>query len=285
MPEEVERLATESWDKRHVTIHHQLVSFTGTVTVEAELDIADALDFETAVAAGAEERAALGSSESLDVRRAQAVGDVARRQLALDLGHTDRASSPRRVKPRQVTMYVHLSQAAVRGPQGTDPVAGLERGDALITAEQVRTWCGHPDAQVVVRPVIDLFECTRTASDQVTGAIAEQVALRDRTCVFPWCTRPARRCHPDDAANREEPSCDGDHVVERARGGPRCSCNIAALCRRHHRLKTHSPWNYLVLHPGTYLWTSPHGYQFLRDDTGTSDISADRPRTVGPPDT
>src|SRR5215813_13305337 len=36
MPEEVERLAHESWDKRHVTIHDQLVSFTGTMVVEAE---------------------------------------------------------------------------------------------------------------------------------------------------------------------------------------------------------------------------------------------------------
>jgi hypothetical protein len=43
-------------------------------------------------------------------------------------------------------------------------------------------------------------------------------------------------------------------------------------------LKTHSPWTYLVLDPGRYLWTSPHGYQFLRDPTGTQDISTDRPR-------
>src|SRR5262249_38249507 len=38
MPDEVERLAAESWDKRHVTVHDQLVSFTGTMLVEAELD-------------------------------------------------------------------------------------------------------------------------------------------------------------------------------------------------------------------------------------------------------
>jgi hypothetical protein len=69
-------------------------------------------------------------------------------------------------------------------------------------------------------------------------------------------------------------------VVARARGGPTCSCNIAALCRRHHRLKTHSPWGYLVLDPGTYLWTSPHGYQFLRDQTGTLDVSRDRPHPL-----
>src|SRR3954453_4271226 len=80
MPHEVERLAAQSWDKRHVTVYEQLVSFTGTMTVAAELDIADALDLEAAVTAGAQQRAAMGSTEPLDVRRAQAVGDLARGQ-------------------------------------------------------------------------------------------------------------------------------------------------------------------------------------------------------------
>jgi hypothetical protein len=41
-------------------------------------------------------------------------------------------------------------------------------------------------------------------------------------------------------------------------------------------LKTHGGWRYYVLDPGTYVWTSPHGYQYLRDHTGTLDISHDR---------
>ncbi|HEY3529566.1 MAG TPA: DUF222 domain-containing protein [Nocardioides sp.] len=302
MPEQVQRLAEASWDKRHVTVYDQLVSFTGTMSLDAELDIADALDLEAALTAGAAARAALGSVESLDVRRAQAVGDLARRQLALDLNstHDDNDDDHRRsddtptraVKPRQVVMYVHLSEAAIHGQGGEDPVARLERGNSLISVDQVRRWCGHPDAEVVVRPVIDLDSCVE--SDRVTEAIAEQVTLRDRSCVFPWCTRPARRCqaHPGDSQGRP---CDRDHVIPRARNGPTCTCNIAALCRRHHRLKTHSPWTYLVLDPGTYLWTSPHGYQFLRDLDGTHDVSTDlstgrpRPRLrlelSDPPDT
>jgi hypothetical protein len=50
------------------------------------------------------------------------------------------------------------------------------------------------------------------------------------------------------------------------------------LCRRHHRAKTFTGWHYERLGDGTYLWTSPHGYQFLRDPTGTLDVSSDRPR-------
>ena len=72
-------------DARHVTIEDQQVSFTGTMRVTAELDLADALDFGTAVTAGAEALKALGSEESLDARRASAVGEMARSQLALSL--------------------------------------------------------------------------------------------------------------------------------------------------------------------------------------------------------
>jgi hypothetical protein len=279
MPDEVERLAAESWDRRHVTVHDQLVSFTGTLHVEAELDLADAIDFDTALSQVAAQRAALGSVESLDVRRAQAVGDLARAQLTLDLTttHGEHQSTGHGVKPRRVVLHVHLSHAAVLGE---DPVARLERGDALVTVDQIKDWCANPDTQVIVKPVLDLADCIFTDLDaeRVPDKVADHVAVRDRTCVFPWCTRPAR-------------ACDTDHVTPHSRGGPTCSCNLAPLCRRHHRLKTHAAWTYLVHDPGTYLWTSPHGYQFHRDTTGTTDVTTDitpdRPRpapVASPPD-
>ena len=55
---------------------------------------------------------------------------------------------------------------------------------------------------------------------------------------------------------------------------------LACLCRGHHRLKTHGGWTYRRIRPGTYLWTSPLGYQYLRDPTGTTDVT---PRPVEPP--
>ena len=57
------------------------------------------------------------------------------------------------------------------------------------------------------------------------------------------------------------------------------------MCRRHHRLKTHSGWTYTALEPGTYLWTSPHDLTFLRDHTGTHDITRDVTRDVSPAET
>jgi hypothetical protein len=258
-----------------------LVSFTGTMYLDAELDIADALDLHTAVTAGAQLRAQMGSTESLDVRRAQALGDLARGELPLDLLPDDQVAdqadvslvTPRaqRRQPRQVVLHVHLSEAAIRGE---DPVATLERGNALIWVDHAKAWCHRPNTQVIVKPVLDLDQCLSSDSDEVPDRIAEHVALRDHTCVFPWCTRPARNSHPERV---EEHPCDNDHVIPRGRNGPTCTCNIAPLCRRHHRLKTHTPWTYTVLDPGTYLWTSPHGYQYLRDPGGTLDVSRDRP--------
>ena len=154
----------------------------------------------------------------------------------------------------------------------------MENTRSPVTVEQIRSWCGHPDAQVVVKPVIDLADHVHVEAYEVPARIAEQVALRDVTCAFPWCTRPARRLHPD------QHPCDCDHVVPHARGGATCTCQLAPLCRRHHRLKTHGGWAYTILEPGSYLWRSPHGYQYLRDHTGTLDVSRDRRSPAPPPD-
>ena len=66
------------------------VSFEGTVWAEAEVDLADALDLDTALSAGAARLADLGSAASLDVRRSEALGAMARHQLAVRPGHPDR---------------------------------------------------------------------------------------------------------------------------------------------------------------------------------------------------
>src|SRR6478672_2413993 len=80
-------------DPRHATIHDDDVHFAGTMRLEAELDIADALDLDRALAHGAETLKALGSKAPLGARRSVALGDLARTQTALDL-HTHGANSP-----------------------------------------------------------------------------------------------------------------------------------------------------------------------------------------------
>jgi hypothetical protein len=181
------------------------------------------------------------------------VGELARRQLALDLSVDEEgAQRPSRNHPhRHMVLYVHLAQDALTG--------WTERGHQPITAGQVRDWCGTA-AKVTIKPVLDPTAHDPVDSPTVPDRHRELVAVRDQTCVFPWCTRPAR-------------SSDCDHIVPAARGGPTCPCNLAALCRSHHRAKTHASWTYTTLEPGTHLWRSPHGYQYLRDPSGTQDIT------------
>ncbi len=287
MPEEAERQRDERADSRKFDVHHDHVTFNGTSHIDGELDLADALDLDAAVAREAENLKAAGCEAGLDARRAMAAGHIARRQLALDLAPTqekgDEAdggqpsahtrSTRHGAKPRQVVLHVHLSEAALRGNNAGDfHLARVENHSQVVTADQVRDWCANPDTQVTVKPILDLDERVHVGAYEIPDRLHDQARERDLTCVFPWCNHPARRC-------------DTDHVIAHADGGPTATDNLAPLCRGHHRLKTHSPWGYTVLEPGSYLWTSPHGYQFLRDHTGTVDVSADRRyRSQHPPD-
>jgi hypothetical protein len=278
-------------DQRYFTIDHDQVSFAGTSRIHGELDLADALDLEDAVAAGAAQLKELGNTDTLDVRRAAAVGILARGEQPLNLGApaADPAVEPAEVPGstpgtvlrrsqglhrREVVLYVHLSEQALRTHDPDTPVRVENGGGQLLTAEQVADWCQRTDtSKVVVKPVIDLEKVLSSDAYKVPEAIAEQVRLRDNTCVHPYCHRPAR-------------SCDIDHIdpyVDPADGGPPGQTNtenLACLCRLHHRMKTHGGWNYAMTEPGVFLWHSPHGHTYLRDRTGTTDLT---PPPVQPP--
>ncbi len=273
MPEFAADRRERAAEQRYFAIDADQVSFAGTARVHGELDLADALDLEDAVRAGATQLAALGCEDSLDVRRAAAVGMLARGEQALDF-ERDRVPATRSARGRQVVLYVHLSEDALRSndPNGS---AWLEQaGGQLLTTGQVAEWCGRADtATVTVKPVLDLRQVRAVDGYQVPEAIAEHIRLRDGTCVFPWCNRPAR-------------SCDLDHIdpyVPLDQGGPpdqTSTLNLAPLCRLRHRMKTYSGWTYTLLEPGVFLWRSPHGHTWLRDDTGTTDLT---PQPVDPP--
>lgn len=292
-PERAEAERRRGEDARHVTIHDDQVSFAGTVRVEAELDLADGLDFRDAVSRGAKLLEQLGSEEAVDARRAKAVGDMARTQLALDLAHgpctgpavathdndaRHRGDSPV-VTPshlpaaRKIVLHVHLTGAAT----GTfDPIVHVDNGRHLTLIDQIRAWCADSHTRVTVRPVIDLNQDFHAHGYAIPDRLREQVILRDRTCVHPRCTRPARACDIDHI----EPF---DHAHPES-GGQTTTHNLAPLCRRHHRLKTHGGWRYAMLANGVYLWTSPHGYLFLRDHNGGTTLLGRAPSASADPD-
>ncbi|MFC7362968.1 HNH endonuclease signature motif containing protein [Nocardioides astragali] len=260
-----------SVDPRHVTVHDEDVHFAGTVRIEAEVDLADALDVDRAVAHGAELRKALGSTESLDARRAAALGDLARTQTALDLhtqGNTGTRDADGLPVAREVVLHAHFDASLDGLSTVFGPTGRLEEGQRLLLLEQVRAWCGDSRTKVTVKPVIDLNAHLEASGYEIPDRIREQVILRDTTCVFPFCTRPAR-------------GCDIDHVIEydhdadtedRPQPGPTLTPNLGALCRFHHRLKTHTAWHYDVIGPGEFEWTSPHGHRYRRDPSGTTPL-------------
>ena len=267
---EAERLAAAQ--AGHFDIALTEVGVTGRARVDGNLDLADALDLEAAVAADAHEQLLLGSTDSLDVRRAKAVGNLARGQATLELPDNDPDGDPGQARPsrrkREVVLHVHLEHAAVLGAGG---IARLQEapGGGPVTAEQVRQWCANPDTTVTVQPVLDLDDHLHVNSYEASARLKLQTQLRDATCVFAFCFRPAEQC---DCEHRVP------HDPERDDGGPTCSCNQAPCCRRHHRAKTTGGWTYVTVEPGVYLWRSPLGYQFLRDHTGTLDITPDDDR-------
>ena len=263
-PEQTEAERQAAAEAGHFDIALAQVGVTGRVRVDGDLDLADALDLEAAVAADAHHQLLLGSTETLDVRRAVAVGNLARDQPALDL--PDDEPRPEQRRKREVVLHVHLEQAAVLGAGG---IARVQETRGPITAEQVRAWCAQPDTHITVQPVLDLAEHLQVGSYEASARLRLQTQLRDGTCVFAFCFRPAEDC---DCEHRVP------HDPDRDDGGPTCSCNQAPCCRRHHRAKTTGGWTYVTVEPGVYLWRSPLGYQFLKDANGTLDVTPDPER-------
>jgi hypothetical protein len=282
MPEHAREQAERAAEQRYVTIEHQQVSFAGTSRIHGELDLPDALDLEDALQRGAEQLKALGNHESLDVRRAAALGALARGQQVLEYesdaasaGKTSTTAGQGSVSApkfrREVVLYAHLAADAVRSGIPETPAWVQDGGGWLLTAGQVAEWCGRGDVTgVVVKHVIDLNENITCVGYQPSPRLIEQVRLRDRTCVFPHCHRPAR-------------ACDLDHIVAHAEGGSTSSDNLACLCRLHHRLKTHGGWTYRMTRPGKFLWRSPRGHTWRRDRTGTTDLTPATVDKPGPP--
>ena len=297
-PETTEMEEVDTAATLHVTLDLSTAWSIGTasgVHLSGLLDRADAEELEHAIRTIADQLLAAGSTDSLDVRRAKALGYLSRGDLTLDLPTEDDASSveearQRRLettKPttrtRQVVLHVHLSEAALKGAPEVDPDTGklglhLARVDnhhQTLTADAVREWLAVPGTHITVKPVIDLHDQIAVDSYEIPDRISTRVKLKRPTCVFPHCTRTSTRTDLDHI----------DEYVPPDQGGPpgqTATDRLAPLCRRHHRAKTHpSPvstssttvrWDYVQLTPTTWLWTSPHSLRFLVHPDGTTTL-------------
>jgi hypothetical protein len=138
---------------------------------------------------------------------------------------------------------------AVTQPPPTRPRAG--------PAPRVPATEGRPPAQVpaVWTFTVSLLErdpCSharQTAAYRPSPALRHLIEIRQATCTFPGCLRPATQC-------------DKDHTVPYHLGGRTCECNLAPLCRRHHAVKQARGWTLEQPSPGVMAWTTPAGRRY-----------------------
>ncbi|HLK72634.1 MAG TPA: DUF222 domain-containing protein [Streptosporangiaceae bacterium] len=80
------------------------------------------------------------------------------------------------------------------------------------------------------------------------------VKARNARCTAPGCGRPAARC-------------DLDHTIAWDQGGITCECDLAPLCRRHHRAKQAEGWLLKQPEPGVVVWHTPSGRSYITTPT------------------
>ncbi len=100
------------------------------------------------------------------------------------------------------------------------------------------------------------------------------VIRRDVTCTFPGCRTPAAQSDLDhiEPFDRDRPAAEQTHHA-----------NLHALCRYHHRLKTHSGWR-VERDPSTgiTIWHAPTGHAYARDPVAVGPTKVERSRTDPP---
>ena len=298
-PERAEAERKKAADQRRFDIDD--VDPHGLVDIRGLMDAADGHDLDQAIRRRAELLGRLGDDSSLDVRRSKAAAELARQDLGQDLLFADESTGEVLVESpgRKVVLNVHVTGGSgaqtdtsltddessttggsrattddpgpfgnpANGTPANNPVGRWDEGRCPITTTQIREWLQAPRTTVIVRPVIDLKDCDPVDSYEIPNRHRRQVELRDHTCRFPYCTKPAVKC-------------DLDHAVAYSQGGPTCPCQLVPKCRRHHRAKTFSLWRYVIIQPGHYLWISPHGQHWLVGPGGTRAL--DPPRAVDP---
>ncbi len=120
----------------------------------------------------------------------------------------------------------------LRPPSAPDPQAKDFLRSLNITLNPVtRGPCDHSQAEHGYRP---------------SRKLQHLVNARNPCCSAPGCGRPAARC-------------DLDHSIAWDKGGLTCSCNLAPLCRHHHRLKQAEGWWLEQSEPGVLRWRAPSG--------------------------
>ncbi|MDQ3663531.1 MAG: HNH endonuclease [Actinomycetota bacterium] len=134
---------------------------------------------------------------------------------------------------------------------GLDEAPGRLVDGTPVPAGVIRTLAGEPGTlfhRLVTDSMGNVLDVARLGRFP-DPLLRLAVQVRDGTCMFPGCQVSAERC-------------DEDHTVPHPRG-PTCWCNLACLCRRHHRLKQQPDVTLRQPHPGVLEWTLPTGRTYV----------------------
>lgn len=182
-----------------------------------------------------------GDQRSKDMKRADALAAIASQFLSSTLDDV----TPHR---RPLTVNVTIDLPTLMG-----------------LAENPGDLAGYgPIPASVAREIAADARWKRFITDPITGnlldfgrehyeppqALKDFLIARDRTCRFPGCSRSATLS-------------DLDHAKSWDSGGETSTENLGALCRRHHKLKTHHGWKVESFADGSCLWKSPAGKEFF----------------------
>jgi hypothetical protein len=141
---------------------------------------------------------------------------------------------------------------------GGGPRSGAPPGDWELIPGNPGTWTLilPGERELAVRlDVVPTHDCDhryQTSSYQPGDKLRRLVQVRDHTCTFPTCSRPARES-------------DFEHALPFDKGGKTDACNAGARSRRCHRVKQSPGWTVTQPRPGWHQWTTPTGRAYTQE--------------------
>lgn len=234
-PEEFEDSVANARDTRRVSCYSES---DGLSTIVAILPAEHAQIVMSAI----ESFVLLGEEDgrSTDMKRADALSAMA----SWALTQTSAQVRPHR---RPITVNVTVDLPTLMG-LAENP--GQLAGYGAIPASLARSLASDSQwRRFITEPTTGALLDFGRESYEPPQPLIDFLLARDRTCRFPGCRAPA---HLSDL----------DHAQSWESGGTTSPQNLGALCRRHHRLKTHGGWKLESSSDGSCIWTSPHGKRY-----------------------
>ena len=178
---------------------------------------------------------------TMDMKRADALSEIA--GIAASLSE-DEAKSHRRSVSVNVTIDLPTLLGLNENP-------GQLAGYGALPAQIMRSLAGEGKwRRFITDPNSGALLDYGRDSYQPPQDLVDFLIARDRTCRFPGCRQSAARA-------------DIDHAEAWEDGGETSAANLGALCRRHHRMKTHGGWKLTSNEDGSCNWESPDGHRYF----------------------